>query len=153
MSVTSKRTTDGIVENLREEAEKEGIKIFTQQNGGSGKVMNMMKRAKRKVIIGNAKFLDGLDVSEDDFEILVVHKGLFDHPKQPLIAAQRERFFNDFKEYSLPRVCARLKKEFLRLAHNPEAILIFGDGRIANDDTYHGEFRKILGEDVVVVIE
>lgn len=152
VSVTSKKTVDGMKDFLREESEKKGIKIFTQQNGGSGKIMNMMKRFEKKVVIGVPRFLDGLNLDEENFSIVVVHKALFDHPKQPLVAAQRERFQNDFYEYSMPRASARLEKEFLRLAHYSNAVVIFGDGRMAGGSTYHSKFRNILPIDTVIEI-
>ena len=152
ISLTSKKNIGEVKDLLREISEEKGIKIFSPDNGGRGKIKKMMEKFPQKIVIGNTKFLAGLDLNPEDFSALFVHKVQFDHPKQPLIQAQRKRFYNDFEEYSTPRAIGRLIQDVFQFSETPagEKIKIYlGEGRIYDSSTFYSKFQKIFPEGTV----
>jgi hypothetical protein len=109
----------------------------------------MMQKFPKKIVIGNTKFLAGLDLKSEEFSGLFIHKVQFDHPKQPLIQAQRKRFQNDFEQYSTPRAIARLEQDVFQFSETEkgENIRVFlGEGRIYDPSTFYSKFQKIFPE-------
>lgn len=153
ISLTSNKNISETKEFLRIRAEELGIKIFTRENGGRGKIKKLMQKFPQKIVIGNAKFLESLDLSPQDFSKIFIHKVQFDHPKQPLVQAQRKRFMNDFEEFSIPRASARLSQDIFQFSESPigKTIQIFlGEGRIGDSSTFYSKFQNILPDGVVV---
>ena len=149
VSLTSKKNISEVRELLRETCDKEGIKIFSHESGGRGKIKKMMEKFPKKIVIGNTKFLAGLDLNPKEFSALFVHKVQFDHPKQPLIQAQRKRFQNDFEQFSMPRAIGRLEQDVFQFSETPagEKIQIFlGEGRIYDPSTFYSKFQKVFPE-------
>jgi len=152
VSLTSKKNISEVRDLLRETCDKEGIKIFSHESGGRGKIKKMMEKFPKKIVIGNTKFLAGLDLNPEEFSALFVHKVQFDHPKQPLIQAQRKRFQNDFEQYSIPRAIGRLEQDVFQFSETPagEKIQIFlGEGRIYDPSTFYSKFQKVFPEKTV----
>jgi DNA polymerase III epsilon subunit-like protein len=153
ISLTSNKNISEVKEFLRKPAEEKGIKIFSRDNGGRGKIKKMMSRCSKKIVIGNAKFIEGLDLSPENFSGIFIHKLQFDHPKQPLIQAQRKRFFNDFEEFSIPRAKMKLERDIFQFSYDPKGknIKIFlGDGRIADSSTFYSTFQKVFPENTEI---
>ncbi len=149
VSLTSQKNISETKEFLREKADELGIKMFTRENGGRGKIRKMMQKHSKKVVLGNTKFLESLELSLEDFSSLLVHKVQFDHPKQLLIQAQRKRFYNDFEEFSLPRAIARLERDIFAFSEKPEGknLQVFlGEGRIADDSTFYAKLQNVFPE-------
>jgi len=147
VSLTSKKNISEVRELLRETCDKEGIKIFSHESGGRGKIKKMMQKFPKKIVIGNTKFLAGLDLNPEEFSALFVHKVQFDHPKQPLIQAQRKRFQNDFEQFSTPRAIGRLEQDVFQFSETPagKKIYIFlGEGRIYDPSTFYSKFQKVF---------
>jgi hypothetical protein len=112
---TSKKNISEVRELLRSTCDEQGIKLFSHESGGRGKIKKMMQKFPKKIVIGNTKFLAGLDLNPVEFSALFIHKVQFDHPKQPLIQAQRKRFQNDFEQHSTPRAIARLEQDIFQI--------------------------------------
>lgn len=152
ISLTSKKNISEVRNFLRKTCDEKGIKIFSHESGGRGKIKKLMQKFPKKIVIGNTKFLAGLDLRPCDFSALFVHKVQFDHPKQPLIQAQRKRFQNDFEQYSLPRAIGRLEQDIFQFSETTEGKNIkvyLGEGRIYDSSTFYSKFQTVFPKGTV----
>ncbi|MDD5633757.1 MAG: helicase C-terminal domain-containing protein [Candidatus Omnitrophica bacterium] len=99
-------------------------------------LLDMFKKSRKSILMGTLTFWQGVDVSGDALECVIITKLPFSVPSDPLNAARieaiRQKGLNPFYEYQLPEAVIMFKQGFGRLirGHADRGVVAVLDPRI-----------------------
>ncbi len=127
------------------------IRVLKQGDAPRHRLTEIFKNDKASVLFATDSFWEGVDVSGEALENVILTKLPFSVPKEPIIEAKVEaiakRGGNPFLEYSVPQAVIKFKQGFGRLIRSKTdygSIMIF-DRRIL-DKSYGKSFLRSLPE-------
>ncbi len=135
---TSYKMLDYCYQNLKEEFNKNGIRILSQSELSRKFIIEEFRSSFNTVIFGTSSFWEGVDLPGSLLKYLIMVKLPFPVPGEPLYKAKekrlREKGQNPFYNLSLPKAVIRFKQGFGRLIRtkNDKGLIILFDRRIIN---------------------
>jgi len=141
-------TTEGIATPLQ----REGITVLSQRMGGSrAGLLEAFRTGERVVLMGTRSFWEGVDVSGDALQCLVIVKLPFDVPDDPIVAARSEAYENPFGDFMVPEAVLRFLQGFGRLIRTAadQGVAVVLDRRILTK-RYGRRFVDSLPDPTVV---
>ncbi|MCH8518612.1 DEAD/DEAH box helicase [Candidatus Gracilibacteria bacterium] len=113
---------------------KEGIHLIAQGfAGGKNKHLeSYMKDPNNSILIGTDSFWQGVDISGDALQYLVIHKLPFTPPSDPIFLARSSLFEDSFYDYAIPKTSIKLRQGLGRLirSHTDTGMILFLDDRV-----------------------
>ena len=147
---TSYTSLKQVYNNVHSEFKKMGIKLLAQGMGTSrSALLEQFKDEKKSVLFGTDSFWEGVDVTGDALQILIIEKIPFSVPSEPIVEANNEELQNQnknsFMEYYLPEAILKLRQGIGRLIRTStdHGIVIFLDNRI-DTKRYGGMIKKSI---------
>ena len=149
---TSYALLDGCYRSVRADLLTEGIPCFGQGLDGSRTWLTQQFKSNRgSVLFGTDSFWEGVDMSGETLEVLIITKLPFEVPTDPLVAAKMERIDESggrsFFDYSVPEAVIKLKQGFGRLirSQSDRGVVIILDKRII-----HKSYGRVFLESLPV---
>lgn len=117
---TSYRMMQQVYEGIHEQLEEDEMPCFSQGGDTSrAQLIEAFKNRESAVIFGVSSFWEGVDISGDDLQNVIITKLPFPVPTEPINEAVseylEEQGRNAFSEFALPRAILRLRQGFGRL--------------------------------------
>ncbi len=147
---TSWSMLNGCYAALRQRPGGRDLPIFAQRSTASRfSLIKGMEETPNGILLGTDAFWEGVDLSGDLLEILIITKLPFDVPTEPIIKAYSEMLNqsgrNSFIEYSVPEAVIKFRQGFGRLIRSTtdEGIFIVLDERIVGK-RYGNFFREAI---------
>lgn len=114
---TAKKDLSRVFHNLAPQLKTSGISLLGQNlSGGRGKIIaHFQDEPGQCAILGTNSFWEGVDLTGDILNCVIIQKLPFDPPEDPIILARSSRFEKPFEQFSLPRAILRFKQGFGRL--------------------------------------
>src|SRR6056297_1043498 len=133
---TSYKMLDYCYQNLKEEFNKNGIRILSQSELSRKFIIEEFRSSFNTVIFGTSSFWEGVDLPGSLLKYLIMIKLPFPVPGEPLYKAKekrlREKGKNPFYNLSLPKAVIRFRQGFGRLIRSKDdrGLIILFDRRI-----------------------
>ena len=118
---------------VRPELARHGIDVHAQgANGSPRQITDRFKQDPRSVILGTASFWEGVDLSGEALQVLLVARLPFPVPSDPIIKARSELFEDAFSGFHMPQAILRLRQGFGRLIRTGKdrGVVVILDRRI-----------------------
>ena len=123
-----------------------GIQVHAQgADGTPHRIIARFLDGPRSVILGTASFWEGVDLSGESLQVLLVARLPFSVPTDPIVAARSELFEDAFRGYHVPQAVLRLRQGFGRLIRttSDRGVAVIMDRRIVSK-SYGRSFLRSL---------
>ena len=131
---------------IRPELKRRGIEVRAQgADGTPHRIVARFLDDPRSVILGTSSFWEGVDLSGESLQVLVVARLPFAVPTDPIVAARSELFEDAFRGYHVPQAVLRLRQGFGRLIRTgtDRGVAVIMDRRIVSK-SYGRSFVRSL---------
>jgi len=110
-------TTDmrEVNDKLRDSLEAYGLSVLMQGDEGNGALIEKFKEHPHPVLFGLESFWEGVDISGDALQMVIIPKLPFPNPMDPVVRAESELADNAFFDIFIPRMIFTLKQGVGRL--------------------------------------
>jgi len=136
---TSHQLLEAVNELLIDYFNQRDVLILSQGiSGTKEKIIKKINQGNRCIILGANSFWEGMDLSGQSIDIVIMTKLPFDPPNRPIIQARynyiEQQGLNPFYHDAIPKTGIRLRQGIGRLLRNPEdkGILVVLDDRLVN---------------------
>jgi len=136
---TSRSQLENTLQLLRQKNGGKDLPIFAQRRQTSRMgLIKGMHETSNGILLGTNAFWEGVDLSRDLLEVLIIVKMPFDVPTEPIIKAYGNLIEssggNRFMDFALPESIVRFRQGFGRLIRTSfdEGIFIVMDDRVVN---------------------
>ncbi len=134
---TSYKNLNEAYDTLSEEMYSKDILLLTQGKGlGRSAMLKEFQKNKNSVLFGTNSFWEGVDVSGESLQLLVLYKLPFMVPSEPIVEAYLEKLEaegkNSFMHYMLPNALLKYRQGFGRLIRHKtdRGVVLVLDNRI-----------------------
>jgi ATP-dependent DNA helicase DinG len=145
--LTSMTLLRRVAQRLRENLQ--GVQVLAQGEAPNRDLLRSFRNGPPSILLGADSFWEGVDVSGDALQCVVLGRLPFRVPTDPLVQAHCKRLEdegqNAFFSYQLPRAILRFRQGFGRLirSHLDRGIVMVLDSRIYHK-SYGVEFKRSL---------
>ncbi|MGM0548151.1 MAG: helicase C-terminal domain-containing protein [Bacillota bacterium] len=142
--------------NLKDELEKQGIRILSQSKLSRNFIMQEFKAETKTIIFGTSSFWEGVDLPGDLLKYLIVVKLPFPVPGEPLYKAKEDLLkaegLNPFYNLALPQAVIKFRQGFGRLIRSKKdsGLIILFDRRVKSR-SYGSKFLQSLPKECPVL--
>ncbi len=152
---TSHAAVRTVYKKLFQPLKESGIELLAQGvTGGRAKILDRFKESKSAVLLGTDSFWEGIDVSGDQLQAVVITKLPFVVPTEPIHYYRQKQYTSGFKKYALPLAILKFRQGFGRLirSRKDKGVVVVLDSRIKSEN-YGAMFIKSLPEIGIVECE
>jgi len=143
---------------LEKPLKNRNFNLFLQGTDHRQTLLKKFKTAKRSALFGTSSFWEGVDVSGEALQLVILVKLPFQVPSEPLIAAHtdliKEKGKDPFFDYSLPNAIVKFKQGVGRLIRHKKdrGIILILDSRV-NKKGYGQQFLNSLPPIPKILVE
>jgi len=146
VSCGSKAAIRRIYEDISLDLKEKGIKVLgLGVSGGKDKVLQEFKANNQSVLLATHDFILENEFPSDSLDCLIIHKLPFGFFSDPLIAARKAEYQDDFNELIVPEALIKFRQIFQKLiaSTKDKGIFVVLDNRVESAQ-YGAEFLKAL---------